>query len=227
MIPLLMDIVAPFEAHSGGTAEWVSAIGEIVTACIGIVAGCIAWREYNEKRRRERLALAQRLIDRLSTDEMLRFAVTRLDWGTAILPVPSTWRGIIGEASIKLNVDELYDSLRPGLTDQTRNDPKRLLYRHAFVELFDFLERLDNLLDSEAIEVRDLEPIAWILEQLSDWPYAKPHKPEDFFLPALREWYPGGGPLRLFEAVKKPHAHTTNRTAKHEEHLDDSSGCPR
>ncbi len=215
MSPVVLLLISEINPYAALSPEWLSALAETLTAVVAIAAGCVAWKEYSEKRRRDQVELAQRLMDNLSTDELLRFAVTRLDWGVAILPVPSNWRAVIGTESIELNAQDLYDAMRPALTDETRKNPTRLLYRNAYVELFSFLERLGNLLEAGAIHADDLKPMEWILDQLANWRYAISYKPEDFFLPAINEWYPGSSLVRLLGAVE-------NRTGRRKDEPNSS-----
>jgi hypothetical protein len=171
-------------------AAWASVL-------ISVIAfGAVLW-EYRRQKQQARLQLAQQMMQRLDDDPMLRFATTALDWGAGLVIVPDSWRGPIDKPVVLFNLDAIWDGLRPKLTPSTESDPLRLLYRHAFVHLFNHLERVGTLVEIGAIDVRDLGPIAWIAHQLLSWSYARGKPPEHFFLPAMRGWYDNGAPEKL------------------------------
>ena len=194
-----------FINKNGSLAEWISAIVAIL-ALLGVGF------EYANRKRLDRLQLAQEMIDRLTTDEMLLFATTVLDWGTGILIVPEAWRDVVKSPSVAWNLDDIQDALKPGLTIETRDNPVRLLYRHAFVQLFNHLERMGDLLRRGALDVQDLGPLADLANQLKLWDYASDLEREErekLFLSPMKIWYPSGAPKMLIDAIvsafpKKP-----------------------
>src|SRR5260370_20213758 len=80
-----MDIVGLFEGILNIKAETVTA----AAAVVGLVGVTV---EYLRQKRQSRIELAQQLIERLDTDEMIAFAVKCIDWGTGIIPVPTILR---------------------------------------------------------------------------------------------------------------------------------------
>ena len=74
MIELLED-------HSG-LAEWITALISVL-AFVGVVV------EYRRQKKRERLQVAQEMIEKFSTDDMLMFATTTLDWGARLFLCPN------------------------------------------------------------------------------------------------------------------------------------------
>jgi hypothetical protein len=174
-------------------AGWASVL-------ISVIAFGAVVVEYRRQKRQARLQLAQQMIERLDDDPMLRFAITALDWGAGLVIIPDSWRGPVQKPVVPFSLDAVRDGVSPRLTTSTANDPLRLLYRHAFVHLFNHLERIGTLVETDAIDVRDLRPIAWIAHQLLNWSYAPHDEREHFFLGAMSEWYPNGMPEAL---VKK------------------------
>ena len=79
-------------------ADVVAAIATVATAITAVIALAVTWVEYGRQKGMARLELAQGLIDRLETDEMIAFAVKSLDWAAGTIPVPAAWRDIVGQA---------------------------------------------------------------------------------------------------------------------------------
>jgi hypothetical protein len=138
---------------------------------------------------------------RLETDEMIAFAVTTLDWGTGIVLVPQAWREVVGTAAVKWNIDDIRDAVRPKLSAQTRENHVRLLYRHAFVHLFNHLERIAELEGSGVIEVKDLGSFDWLAHEILCWRYAPDGEARHFFKPAMDNWYSNSSPYPLLERI--------------------------
>ena len=168
-----------------------------VAAVVGLVGAAF---EYWRQKRQSRLELAQRLIEQFRSDEMIAFAVTSLDWGDGIIPVPVAWRDAVNKAWITPDPKELVAAVEYGLSKDTAKDPLRLLYRHSFVSLFDHLERIEDLRLAGAVTVSDLQPMVWIAEQLDNWLY-NPYPGKPPFRDALNGWYAKGKLLRLIETL--------------------------
>lgn len=194
--------------YSWTTPEKVTAIVAFA-GLIGIPA------EYRRQRTQSRLELAQKLIECFQSDDMIAFAVTSLDWGDGIIPVPMAWRDVIGAASIIPDPKELLAAVEYGLTDKTKKDPVRLLYRHSFVSLFNHLERMEDLRSAGAVTASDLLPIVWIAAYIDEWPY-NPYPDKPPFRDALNGWYEEGKLLRLISALLKE---KKGRSAVHEKLL--------
>jgi hypothetical protein len=180
--------------HHHELAEWITAVVSVL-ALFGVVV------EYNRQKRRERVQLAQKMIERLATDEMLLFATTALDWGTAFVVVPERWRDVVKAPAIPWNLEDIQDAMKPDITPETINSPVRLLYRHAFVHLFNHLERIGNLVETGAIDVCDLRPLTWLVKELKSWRYAELEDRETVFIPSIRRWYPNGIPSALLDTI--------------------------
>jgi hypothetical protein len=165
--------------------EWIS-------ACVAVVAFVIAVREYFRHRRESRLQLAQALIASLDTDELLFFSATTLDWGAGLIPVPPSWQAFVGLAQITFDLELIQDALDPDLSAKTATDPIRLLYRHAFVHLFNYLEKIGYLVKDRSIDIKDLPNLVWLSQQLLRWKYAPKEIREKIFKKAIEVWYPDG-----------------------------------
>jgi hypothetical protein len=188
--------------------EWLKP--ELLTALVAIAAFFFGVFEY--RRRREhaelehvrqkaqfQLELAQKLIEHFDSDEMISFAVTVLDWGGGIIVVPAAWRDVIGKPGITPSPLEVIAATQYKLTPETKKDATRLLYRHAFVRLFNHLERIEDLRASDAIRVTDLQPVTWLAQELHRWTYYP--KTEWPFQGAMDGWYPKGKLKGLVEAL--------------------------
>jgi hypothetical protein len=165
-------------------------IPDWIQACVAFVAVCVAIWEYYKHRRESRLQLAQALIGRLETDELLFFSSTTLDWGAGLIPVPPSWQAFVGSPKVTFDLDLIRDALNPGLSAKTATDPTRLLYRHSFVHLFNFLERIAYLVKNGAIDLEDLQNLVWLSKQLRSWQYAPKEIREKIFGDAIAAWYP-------------------------------------
>lgn len=180
-------------------------IGTMLAGAGAIVAiGITVWQYFALKRQR-RFELARRLLGELESNDLLRFAVTCIDWGAGLIPVPKAWRPILGQPIIEHDVQLLWEALRTDLSVRVESDTKGMLYRHAFVALFNHLERLWFYLAQGAIEEKDLASLAWLARQVWCWPYAKPYKldPRQFFMEAARNWYDTEAPERLIGSVRR------------------------
>ena len=153
--------------------------------------------EHERQQKQARIELAQRLMEQVETDEMIRFATTSLDWSAGVIPVPMVWRDIIKEPMVQADPAAVIEATQRNLTDRVRNDPKKLLIRHAFVALFNLLDRVESLRSVEAIDIRDLQPIEWIAHRLMKWQYAPGPDKRDQFRGALDGWYEPGKLMRL------------------------------
>ena len=146
--------------------------------------------EYFRQRRESRFALAQQLIGEMDSDEMMIFAVNRLDWAAGKMPIPNYWKETVGMSFIVPNNEKLYNALRPKLTESTVEDSSSLFQRHSFVRLFNHLEKLALLERNGNLNIRDLKSIAWIAKELVNYKYAGKFEKPDYFLPAIKAWYP-------------------------------------
>ncbi|HMB95962.1 MAG TPA: hypothetical protein VKK61_07990 [Tepidisphaeraceae bacterium] len=177
-------------------AGWASVLVSVIAFGAVVV-------EYRRQTRRHRLEIAQNLIEQLDEDDMLRFAVTTLDWGAGLVIIPESWRSVIDKPSVEFQLDVILDALRPELTSVTARDPLHLLYRHSFVRLFNHLERISVLLESGAVDVNDLQPIAFVAHQLLQWSYASVEKGDEIFREAMKRWYPDDAPNRVVTLISK------------------------
>lgn len=168
---------------SSGPADWISAI-------VGVFALFAVWIEYMRQKRMTRQQLAQDLSARFDTDEMIAFAVTTMDWGTGILVVPEPWREVVAAPALSWNIADIRDAVHGTLTETTRVNPVRLLYRHAFVHLFNHIERISQLEQVGALRIEDLRFVAWLAYEITDWRYAPAGEEREFFKGALDLWYP-------------------------------------
>lgn len=179
---------------SSGPADWLSAI-------VGVLALIAVWIEYARQKGLARQQLAQELSARLDTNEMVAFAVTVLDWGSAIVIVPEAWREAIGRAAVDWNIDDIRDAVQRNLTPTTAANPVRLLHRHAFVQLFNQLERIAEFEQTGALRIDDLRSFDWLAHELVAWRYAPVEERKDFFKGALDHWYPDSNLMPLLERI--------------------------
>jgi hypothetical protein len=182
------------EAHSG-CANWVS-------AGIAMIAFLVVPLGYLRQRRQHQLETALNLIEQIQSDPMASFAITTLDWGTGLMPAPERWKSVVSEP-IAWEGHVIHDALRPKITPTTEVNTTRLLYRHAFVALFNHLERIGELVDKKVLKVEDLRSIAWLCHQLDDWDYAPAAPSKRYFDETLAMWYPNGIPRNLIDRVIK------------------------
>ncbi|MGH7022225.1 MAG: hypothetical protein ACREEB_01395 [Caulobacteraceae bacterium] len=184
--------------------SWLESAGALLGGLAASVAvGVTIWQYFVEKSRRK-FELASRLIGQLEGCEMLAFAVTCVDWGDGLIPTPSSWQPIVGSPMIKQDAGLLGEALRFELSDRVRGDPTGMMYRHAFVALFNHLERVQRHVDEGSIRAKDLRSLAWLARELSHWSYAALAEidPNRFFMEAAEGWYRDGVVKRLIDATK-------------------------
>jgi hypothetical protein len=136
--------------------------------------------------------LAQSFMARLDIDELLFFSITTLDWGAGLIPVPPSWQAFTTVPKIDIQFSIIQDAVRPDLIRETAVDPIRLLYRHAFVHLFNHLERIAYLVKDGSLQIADLANLEWVVRQLLNWKYAPHEARESVFRLAIQAWYPDG-----------------------------------
>ncbi|WP_140780466.1 hypothetical protein [Mesorhizobium sp. B1-1-9] len=178
-------------------------ISEVVSACIALAAFIGVIYEYLNARRQRRLELAQQLSYQLEQDEILRFATTSLDWGVGLVPVPEEWRKIVNEEAIVPDRESMQIALTPEFSPSLQQNKVALMYRHAFVALYNHLERAKDLCDKRAVLSKDLSTLGWVSAQLVDWEYAPKGLAPGFFMDALRGWYPKTGLDKFVEKLAR------------------------
>lgn len=226
-----------------GTAAWWECnvfIADWISAAVAVVALAAVVFEYFRQRRRSRVETALALVARMNDDAMAQFAITVLDWGTGILVVPQDWRDVIRSAAksdkdvnrapagqrvaadgsfVQWSIDDIKASTRGPLGDAA-NDYVRLLYRHAFVALFNHLEHMGALLNDGVIKGKDLRSISWLVREIRNWSILKhypQHKVEGgFFDDALKSWYTNNLPNCAIDAIlrvkHKPYLQSRSRS---------------
>lgn len=176
-------------------------LSEVVIAVCALIGLPSAALEYWRARKQVKLELAQRLMAKFDSDDMVRFATTSLDWAWGLIPVPLAWREIVKSAAIAPNAQKVLMAVQPQLTAAVAADPETLLYRHAFVYLFNQIESMADLTGAKAINPSDLVPIVWTLRQLRDWRYGSPTPKDQQFLPTMNSWYEKGKLVRFIDSV--------------------------
>jgi hypothetical protein len=179
----------------------IGSISEVISALVTVLALCGVFIEYKEKQKQWRLQLAQEVERQLENNETLSFCITCLDWGAGRVPVPCHWREIVGEPAIVPDVQLMYQALRPELTHEIAQNPKGLLYRHAFVVLFNYLGRVEDLMRRGALLSEDLSELPWVAGQLKAWKYAADPQRKHFFMAAIDDWYPDHKPSALINRL--------------------------
>jgi hypothetical protein len=118
-------------------------------------------------------------------------------------PIPEQWKPIIGCAYITQDITKLSKALHVDLLPDIATDPIGMLYRHSFVALFDYLERIEQNLDRRAIHLEDLDSLRWLARNLLDWPFAKRlnHDGRTFFMAAANGWYDTQPPAKLIRRL--------------------------
>lgn len=182
-------------------------VADIVSALIAVAAFVGVVREYRQNSRIKRLELVQNLDYTMETDEEIKFAVTSLDWGAGVIPVPTRWREVVNKPGIRPDLRLLGLGVAPGFSKELEDEPVALMYRHCFVALFNHLERVKLLHDKKAIEIEDLNAVSWVASQLVDFPYARQEQRADFFLPAIKRWYLK---TALDQFILRLHAHSSS-----------------
>lgn len=172
--------------------------------------------EYFRQRRQARIELAEELVEKFTSDEMILFATTTLDWGTGLIPVPEKWRDVVRTSSIPWQFDDIFNGTRYRLNGPTRASPAALLHRHGFVHLFNHLERIAILWEAGAVRIPDLKAMTWVARQIDDWEYARNQKnpythgrTKGLFAKTLAVWYPDNAPQRLIDALVSPRREST------------------
>jgi hypothetical protein len=167
--------------------DYVSAWADVAQTIIAIVAALVVWYEYIEHKKARRADLAATLIARLDADELIAFAVTSLDWGGGLVVVPPAWRDLLENRKPLYEAAIVEDALSPNLNISTAMDPLRMLYRHAFVRLFNHLQVVAVHVKRDPALISGLEPMADLAHRLSR-PLYIPSR--ELYRNAIAAWYP-------------------------------------
>jgi hypothetical protein len=195
---------------SGVAMEDYGSVSERMSAGVSVLAFVAVVWEYRNQARRTRLELAQTLSRELETDEILLFAVTCLDWTAGTIPIPERWRAVIGKPDYRPDLLLMERALNCQLLPDIINNPSGLLLRHAFVSLFNQIERVQGLYERQAVKMEDLSSFGWIAAQLTNWQYIACGKRRTFFLNAVTAWY-GAKLARFIIALAKFHPEPARR----------------
>jgi hypothetical protein len=187
-------------------AHW-SAIAQAV---IALVAAVFVWHEYRGHQKARRDDLARSLAAVLDTDELIAFAANSLDWGGGLVVAPPGWRDLLEHPAPLYDAAHVEDALQVRLTGSTQSNPLRLLYRHAFVRLFNHLEIVALHVKRDPALLIELEAIADVAHRLCRPHYVQLTRklPErDLYRTALLGWYPP----EVHEFVKQLDQHFPDR----------------
>jgi hypothetical protein len=124
-----------------------------------------------------------------------------------LIPVPLSWQAFVGSSKVEFDFELIRDALAPQLSHTTATDPVRLLYRHAFVHLFNHLEKIGYLVRDGSISVKDLPNLVWLSQQLLSWNIAPTESRDKIFKEAIELWYPDGVVLGLLNALATESRH--------------------
>jgi hypothetical protein len=180
-------------------AAWIAAIAGAASATYAYFALKDARRQNSRQARMSRVVSAQQMTSELAQDELLSFAVNRLDWGAGLVQIPPSWRTSPDIAFVQFDITLFRKALLPRF--EVSQEPVGMLYRHSFIRLYDHLTRVGSLVKGGLIELRDLPAHGWIANQLSEWMYVSAEERPTFFLAAIKAWYPDGLALGLIDAL--------------------------
>lgn len=180
----------------------VTVLAAAATAVIAAVAAWFAIREYRRNGRWKAAELAAAHLQKLTSDDTLRFACQALDWGIGPIVVPTEFRAMVGKDRIEHDVGVLDSALEPQLNEKTLGNEQGLLYRHCLDRLFGFFDGAQELLDLELVEPEHFSGLRYWLDLVAHWRYAKrPEKEKnEVFLPFLVKCDYGRA-LRLFDSL--------------------------
>jgi hypothetical protein len=179
-----------------------NAIGQLLTGISTATAVSVTGWQYFQQKRKNEFEIASELVKELDSNELLRFSVLCIDWGYGLLPVPSHWRPIVRGPAIEHDIACMWNALRIELTMEVAQSPKAMLYRHAFVALFNHLENIWLHLEEKSIRIQDLRNLSWLTKQLWSWSYAGGYDPHEFFMKAAAEWYEQHRLVHLINALR-------------------------
>lgn len=170
-------------------SAWISPVAEIVSASVALGGAAFVLYEYRNRRREARFDYARAIEARYEDNPLIDFAVTCLDWGAGCIPVPPDYQAFTGKSGLQHDPELLYRAVRPKLLRDVAEDTSAILYRQAFVALFSHLEVVMGLWHRGYLDAEDLPKTRWVIHELCDWQY-RSKKPEDWFTPAMAQWYP-------------------------------------
>jgi len=165
----------------------VSAWADVAQTLIALVGALVVWYEYREHKKSRRADLAAALTAHLDADDLIAFAVNSLDWGAGLVVVPQAWRDLLDDRKPLYEAAIVEDALSATLSNSTATDPLRMLYRQAFVRLFNHLQTVAIHVNRDPVLLSELEPVADLAHRLSR-PLYVPTR--DLYRNAIAAWYP-------------------------------------
>ncbi len=176
--------------------DWVDAVSKLGTLGIAAVSATYAYLQYRRSQKWKSSDLAASLMEKLSSDPQLALACHSLDWGVGPLIVPEQYRELLRkdrEEFVPTIMQHepmiLCRALEPYLNEETVREPRGLIYRYAFIRLFEHLHLIATLLESRQIRVADIEGLRYWLRALRAYPYSPPDiDSKAVFSPAIEIW---------------------------------------
>lgn len=177
--------------------EWIEVTNKLGTVGIAAASATYAYLQYRRGQRWKSSDLAASLMEKLSSDPQLALACQALDWGIGPLIIPEQYRELFRQPKAErvpgiMQHDPaiLCRALEPRLNKETLEEPRGLIYRYTFIQLFEHLNLIASMLETKQIRLKDIkEGLHYWLETLREYPYA----PADIdsrsvFAPAMERW---------------------------------------
>lgn len=170
--------------------------GEII-AILGIVGGVggftVGLYQYHVAQKWKKSEFAANLLERLANDERLATCCKLLDWSTRKLPVPDQYILLTDETTFMHD----WEKLTLGMAPETKKgsfDWQEMLYRDLFDYFFDYLERVNHYISIRLITCKEVQSLAYWLEQLASPRFVE----NSVFMDFIRE-YEYSGVLELMD----------------------------
>jgi hypothetical protein len=167
------------------SAAAISAWASVAQTALASLGAVFIWREYQAHQKGRRTDLALSLSAALDSDELLMFASNSLDWGGGLVVTPPSWRDLLDTPRSQFNRADVEDALDVGLSDTTQTNGVRMLFRYAFVRLFNHLEIVAQQVRKDPALLDELESMADVAHRLRRPLYVR----TSLYETAVKAWY--------------------------------------
>lgn len=180
------------------TGELIKAITNIIATLGGVAGGFLALQQYVVAQKWKRSEFAAKELEKLEVDPDLYLACQMLDWSWRKFPLPPRYLGIRGdeEKFFTHHFETLVDAMKPE-TQKFDFRNEQVVYRDVFDRFFNYLGRIENMIQIGLISEGDVSSLEYWLCQISE-PRFVPDEHRDVFLRFI-QFYEYIGTQKLLE----------------------------
>jgi hypothetical protein len=139
-------------------------IVELFVALAGIAGFFFGLFQYRAAQKWKRLEYAANQLQRLTSDPDLVLAITFLEYSKMNVPLPEKYWELAGSKVFPHSQEKLSKMMDAG---HFENSPEYLIYREAFMRLFEYFQQIYQFIDMGLIDAKDVKGLRWVLDNVA------------------------------------------------------------